>query len=265
MIDLRRLTDLDDPQLTPYRDLTEKDLAREQGVFIAEGKVLVQRLLASDFEVQSILLSEKRLAEFTSFLPDDVPVYLLPAEAVNRVLGYKFHSGVMAAGFRPQSPPLTQVVPGAGRVFLTICPEIANADNLGALIRISAGLGVSAMLLGERCCDPFMRQSVRVSMGTIFRLPIIQSPNLLADLQWLKSIDVELIASVLDASADPLRGVAPTQRMGLLLGNEAQGLDANWIEQCNRRVTIPMKLGTDSLNVSVAAGIMLYHFLGEST
>jgi tRNA G18 (ribose-2'-O)-methylase SpoU len=136
--------------------------------------------------------------------------------------------------------------------------------NLGGLVRLSAGFGADAMILGERSHDPFWRQSVRVSMGTIFTLPIVQSENLLGDLLRLKSEwGIELIATVLDANAQPLAASRRKKRTALLFGGEAQGLDAEVVRACDRRVTIPMHHGTDSLNVAVAAGICLYHFTRE--
>jgi tRNA G18 (ribose-2'-O)-methylase SpoU len=98
-------------------------------------------------------------------------------------------------------------------------------------------------------------------MGTIFRIPIIQSQDLLSDLRRLRERHgVQLLATVLDESAEPLASAPRAARIGLLFGNEAQGLSSQHVAACDRRVTIPMKLGTDSLNVSVAAGIFLYHF-----
>ena len=82
----------------------------------------------------------------------------------------------------------------------------------------------------------------------------------MADLKSLQSRGVELIATVLDESAEPLGDVTPPARTAMLFGNEAQGLSPGHIALCDRRVTIPMKLGTDSLNVAVAAGVFLYHF-----
>ena len=98
-------------------------------------------------------------------------------------------------------------------------------------------------------------------MGTIFSLPIYRSPNLLHDLRRLKNEwGFELAATVLDETAEPLAAAKRAERLGLLLGNEPQGLDEQTASVCDRRITIPMKLGTDSLNVAVAAGIFLYHF-----
>jgi tRNA G18 (ribose-2'-O)-methylase SpoU len=116
------------------------------------------------------------------------------------------------------------------------------------------------MLLGERCHDPFWRQSVRVSMGTLFKLPLGKSEHILLDLQRLKEMGYDLVATVLDPDAEPLDHAPRGNRLGILFGNEAQGLDPDSIAACTRRVTIPMRQGIDSLNVAVAAGIFLYHF-----
>jgi tRNA G18 (ribose-2'-O)-methylase SpoU len=117
------------------------------------------------------------------------------------------------------------------------------------------------MILGERSCDPFYRQSIRVSMGTVFSLNLLQSQDLLRDLRLMKKQwGIELIATVLDESAQPLAETRRSERVGLLFGNEAQGLPNEILAECDRRVTIPMKLGTDSLNVAIAAAVTLYHF-----
>jgi tRNA G18 (ribose-2'-O)-methylase SpoU len=255
---------LDDPRLAPYRNLKERDLAREGDRFIAEGENLVKRLLASRLRTESVLLAERRVAEIAPLAPESIPIYAAPAAMVNQVLGFKFHAGVMAVGVRGASPSIDDVMAAAaagGRVTLLICPEIEKTDNLGALIRIAAAFGVDAMILGERCCDPFFRQSVRVSMGAAFVLPIVRSDHLARDLGRLRGeFGVELIASVLDTDAERLDQVGRSERLGLLLGNEAQGIGGEYLVLCDRRVTIPMKLGTDSLNVAVAAGVFLYQF-----
>jgi tRNA G18 (ribose-2'-O)-methylase SpoU len=254
---------LDDPRLAPYRNLKERDLAREGGRFIAEGENLVKRLLASRLQTESVLIADRHVHEIPPLVPDPIPVYVAPAAVVNQILGYKFHSGVMAVGLRGPSPTIDDVISRGGdqRITLVICPEIEKTDNLGALIRIAAGFGASAMILGERSCDPFFRQSVRVSMGTAFYLPIVRSDDLARDLRRLRDeFAVELIATVLDEDAELLDTIPRPPKLGVLLGNEAQGLPLEYVQLCHRRATIAMKLGTDSLNVAVAAGIFLYHF-----
>src|SRR6185503_6108823 len=99
------------------------------------------------------------------------------ADAVmHGIIGFKFHSGVIACGRAHAGPSLEEICTrAAGKLTLVVCPEIANAENMGAMIRIAAAFGADAMIFGERCCNPFWRQSVRVSMGAVFALPLVRS------------------------------------------------------------------------------------------
>ena len=259
---------LDDPRILPYRNLKDRDLARSGERFIAEGEQVVRRLLDSDYPTESLMLSRRRAGEVAPLAPPDVPVYVLEDALVHQVVGFKFHSGVMAVGRRKPAASLDAVMSAVAnrpRLTLVVLPEVANTENLGALIRISAAFGADALVLGQHCCDPFWRQSVRVSMGTIFSLPLVRSADLLSDLRTLRERwGVELAAAVVGDGAEPLAGAQRGDRLALLFGNEAQGLGEVYVSACQRRVTIPMQLGTDSLNVAVAAAVFLYHFTKEA-
>jgi len=257
------IDNLSDARIDVYTRLKDREAAAMDGRFIAEGELVVRRLLASSYQTESVLLAERRVEEIAPIVPEGVTIYSAPAEMVNQIVGFKFHSGVMACGRRGKAMRLDDLaVLRSGReVNLVILPEIAATDNLGSLIRISSGFGASAVIVGEHSCDPFYRQSIRVSMGTIFSMPMVQSTDLMGDLKRLRDeFEVELVASVADEKAMPLAEAKRSHKMGFLFGNEAQGLSKEQIEACDRQVTIPMQLGTDSLNVSVAAGIILYHF-----
>ena len=259
------IKDMSDPRLRPFLAMKDRELAREGGKFIAEGEHLVRRLLASGYATESVLVAQRRADEMAGVVPDDVPLLVAPAEMLNRIVGFKFHSGVLACGQCGPARSLEQTLPTNPRhLRIVVCEDISNAENLGGIVRISAGFGADLLVLGQRCINPFFRQCIRVSMGTIFRLPLVQSKDLLADLAKLRDRwNVELIATVLDADGQPLARARPSPRVGLLFGGEAQGLTPAAIAACDRRLTIPMKLGTDSLNVAVAAGIFLYHFCSE--
>jgi tRNA G18 (ribose-2'-O)-methylase SpoU len=259
------ILDLDDPRLAPYARLKERDLAREGGRFLAEGELVVRRLLASPrCAVESLLVAGRRVAALAPAVPDHVPIYVAEPDAVNRIVGFKFHAGIMAVGLRPASVDVEALLAGgeSQRWRLLVLPRISKTDNLGALIRIAAGLGTDGVLLGPECCDPYYRQAVRVSMGAVFDLPLARSADLARDLQRLRQAGVQRVAAVLGAGAEPLSSATPARRMAFLLGNEADGLRPEELALCDRRVTIPMDRGVDSLNVAVAAGIILHHFRG---
>jgi tRNA G18 (ribose-2'-O)-methylase SpoU len=261
------LDSIDDARLSAYRNLKDRELARLGGRFIAESDLIVRRLLASGYQTESVLVASRKAEAIAAVVPPQVPLYVLPEAMLDAVIGYAFHTGVLAVGLRQPSPKLQAILPAPEiKSTLVILPEITNAENMGSLIRISSAFGADAIVLGPRCCDPFYRMSIRVSMGTIFSIPMLRSADMPADLANLRNDHgYDLVATVLDSEAEILDRSVRHPRQGILFGNEATGLNPPEIAACNRRVTLPMSRGTDSLNVAVAAGVFLYHFTREST
>ena len=271
---------LDDPRLAVFRDVKATRHPRWAGQFIAEGARLVKRLLQSDYVVESLLLSEGRVEEFSTWLRPDVATFVMPQALVAELVGYNFHCGAMACALRQPSPSLDDIMARGGqRMTFVVCPDVNDPENIGTLIRLGAAFGIDAILLGPACADPFSRRVLRVSMGNALTLPIVCSRDLNADLRRLKSEwQVQLAATVVANSdptdedevvrtptsghpkfAEPLGLADRPARLALLFGNEANGLGPEWLDLCDRRLTIPMR-AADSLNVAIAAGIFLYHF-----
>jgi tRNA G18 (ribose-2'-O)-methylase SpoU len=250
---------LDDPRLDPYRNLRRSNRTRWSGQFIVEGHRVVRRLIDSGLAIDSIVVSEHRRQILDDAVPAGVPLLIVSKPLATELVGYNFHQGVAACGIRPQEPQLDDLVPRMPPPPLIVaCPHMTDPDNLGGLIRLSAGFGVGALLLGSDCCDPYSRRVLRVSMGTAFQLPILESAGLAADLNRLRTQHgFVLLATVLDPHARRLAELAPGRPSVLLLGNEADGLAPEWVALSDERVTIPMA-AADSLNVTVAAGIFLH-------
>ena len=262
---LIEVNEIDDPRLHVYRHLKKTNLTRWSGQFIAEGKKLVVQLLESDFGVESVLTSEKfvdLLEPLTTGRRADVPIYVLPHRLAQMLVGQKFHAGMLGCGIRREPPPLTELASPDRRHLFVACAGTENPDNIGAIIRIAAAFGVTAVLLGAGCSDPFSRRALRVSMGNALRVPIIECGDELETrlLELKRHCNAELVASLLADDAEHLRDTTTDSSVVVLLGNEDAGLSYEFIELADRRVTIPMHSGTDSLNVSVAAGIFLHHF-----
>ena len=259
------ITDLHDPRLRPYTALKDRQLATEAGLFICEGEHNVRRLLASKHKAVSLLVAEHRLDVFAKDIPSDTTVYTAPNELLSSVVGFDFHLGVLACGRRPEEASASSLMPAS---MLVVMPEIRNAENLGLIARAAHALGAGGMLLSDKGCDPFARRVIRVSMGSVLGLPIVRSPRLADDMRLLRDAHgMSMLALVCDEDAQPLtsyRRPAPTQGgssagVAVVLGNEPDGLAESWVELCGERVTIPMAVGVDSLNVAVAAGIVLHH------
>ena len=195
--------------------------------------------------------------------PDErVPLYVAAETLLREVVGFNFHRGALAAGRRHALPSVSELVDGlAARRdrSLVVLPEVTGPENLGLIVRSAAALGAGGVVLGERCCDPFSRRALRLSMGSVLEVPLARSRDLTADLVLLKQqFHYELFAAVLDAGAEPLSDVRWPARPAILFGNEFEGLRDQWLARCDRRITIPMRPGVDSLNLGVAAGVFLY-------
>lgn len=248
----------DDPRLELYRHLKKTNLTRWSGRFIAEGEKVVERLLCSPFEVESLLVSEKR-TDFLDRVARDVKIYALPHAECERLIGFEFHQGILACGLRRKAEPLPELLAGHC-VTVAVAARMTDPDNLGTLLRLASAFGLQAVILGPGSADPWSRRSLRVSMGAAFTVPIVESSDLSRTAGELKSLDFQLLATVLDPSAEPLMKSVRPDRLALVLGNEAQGLSPEEAALCDRAVTIPMSPSADSLNVSSAAAIFLYHF-----
>ena len=256
------IADLDDPRLVHYRHLKATNETRGGERFVVEGEKLVSRLLASRFPTESVLVTDRYEAHHASMIPDDVPTFVIPHGRIEDLVGYHFHRGVLACGLRRSWPDLASTLKNSGpRSSVVVCPTLDKPDNLGAILRIGEVFGVDAVLIGESCPDPLTRRVIRVSMGAAFRLPVYIPGDLIGAVKRLRAdLGYEVIASDAHLDAEPLPQASRPDRFVLLLGSEAFGLGPEWLTLADRRVTIPMKPGADSLNVAVAAGILLYHF-----
>lgn len=256
------IQDINDERIALFRDLPDRKLSDEGKYFIAEGELVLERMLSSGCQVESVLAVESRLERVLELLPPGVRVFSASRQLVSRIIGFKFHLGVIGCGIR--RPPLTLEDMTSGwqeRVTLLVLPDIINTRNLGGLFRNAAGMGADGVLLGPRCCDPYYRQCVRVSMGGVFKIPFVRSEDVAGDLDRLESrFGLESFATVVGGDARTLSEVRRPEKMALLFGSEAQGLSPELVSRCRNRVTIPMHLGSDSLNVAVSAGIILHYF-----
>jgi tRNA G18 (ribose-2'-O)-methylase SpoU len=255
------ISDLDDPRLAVYRSLKATNQTRRLDQFVVEGEKLVARLLVSRFPVVSILATDRFVDRLETPLPAEIPLYVVPFEQVHTLVGFPFHRGVLACGQRRASPNWQEVLPhDARRSTVVIFPQLSNPENLGAIARIGDVFGIDAILAGPSCPDPFSRRVLRVSMGSVLQLPVLISDRIEEIARELESEhQFELWAAVAENSAPDFATLTRPGRLGLVFGDEDRGVDAQWLRLCKRTVTIPMRPGAGSLNVSVAAGVLLHH------
>ncbi len=257
---VRRITHLDIPGLEPYLTLRRPEQHKVEGIFVAEGEKVVRRLLSSGIPVLSILLTTEwyaRLFPDATSLPCDV--YVAEHALLETITGVRLHQGIMAVGRVPQERTLEEELRGLDRPCLLVALDgVVQVENLGVIARTCAAFGVQVLLVGENSCSPYLRRAVRNSMGAVFQLRCIHTPNLRESLTWLRdSCGVHPIVAV-PGSQSLLSGVDLTGDICLILGNEDAGISPEVAALAGQSVAIPIRLGIDSINVASASAVLLY-------
>jgi tRNA G18 (ribose-2'-O)-methylase SpoU len=254
--------DRSDPRLDDFRDLTTADRRPDRpggrGLVIAEGEVVVRRLLHSPYPIRSLLGVPRRIEALHDDLAGvDVPCYRTSADVMADVVGFHLNRGVLAVADRAVQPSPADLVAGAR--LLAVLEGVNDHENLGSIFRNAAGLGVDGILLGPGCADPLYRRSVRVSMGNVLQVPFGPLADWPTGLRWLRDNGFRVLALTPSAEAVPLRAAAaPDRRTAILLGAEGAGLTDAALSAADERVRIPMANDVDSLNVATAAAIAFH-------
>ncbi len=259
-----------DPRVREYLSLKEGDLHRgidpsaPNGCFICEGHFVVQHLLASDYTCRSILVSETKIETYADLLaaaPAEVPIYSTSEETMSRLLGFKFHRGILASGIRkppatqPEIETLLRAAPAA-----IVLENLTNVDNVGGIFRCASALCPpnTAVILSPECCDPLYRKSIRVSMGHALCVPFATlNPWSLDIFQAAGFATIALTPSPDATDINKCRSALGNKKPALLLGAEGPGLDNTTLAKADIRCRIPQRAGVDSLNVMVAAAIAM--------
>jgi len=258
------VADREDPRLDDFRDLNSvdrrPDLPSGKGLVIAEGVLVVRRMLASRFRARAMLGTDRRLGELADDLAGvDAPYYRADADVMAAVVGFHLNRGVLASASRPPELTVTQVLADARTV--AVLEGVNDHENLGSIFRNAAGLGVDAVVFGMGCADPLYRRAVRVSMGHALLVPYAWAEAWPHDLQLLRDNNFRLLAMTPEPSAHTLvQAMADVadDKAAILVGAEGPGLTERAMRASDIRVRIPMSRGTDSLNVATAAALAFY-------
>lgn len=263
-----RLESLDDPRLDAYARLTEHQLRSrlepERAMLVAESRNVIDVALAQGLEPLSFLVDESHLASAADLFaraPEEVPVFVLPQEQLERLCGFKVTRGLLACFRRPVERSVAELLDGARNVV--VLEDLVDVTNVGALFRSAAALGADAVLLSPRCADPLCRRAVRVSMGTVFQVPWTRVeadawPGGCADELRGRGFSLSALALTDDALPIDDPGLDLGQRRALFFGCEGWGLTKATLAACDQALIIPMARGVDSLNVAASSAVAFW-------
>ena len=256
---IERVESAEDPRLEPYRHVGDPAWIRDRGLFVAEGRLVVERLLAlGRFDVHSILVNRAAAAALRESLSGvGAPVLVCDDPTLTTITGYNFHRGCLALVARPA--PLGPAALLDCRCVLAL-EGVGNPDNVGGLFRTAAALGADGVLLNGTSGDPLYRKAIRTSMGAVLRVPFARAEDWRGALAGFRQRGFTVLAltpspEAVDVAdfATPMAG----DRVLILVGAEGPGVDLASLDERDVRVRIPIDSTIDSLNVVVAAGIAL--------
>ncbi|MDK8451045.1 TrmH family RNA methyltransferase [Corynebacterium mastitidis] len=250
-----RIDDPHDPRLDDIRNLNTE----RTDLVVAEGTLVVGRLLESRYPVRQVVGFPQKLDAVD--VPEDIPVYEVDRQTLADAVGFDMHRGLVATADRAPEAPVARVLDGARTI--AVLEGVGDHENIGAIFRNAAGMGVDGVLFGSGCADPLYRRSVRVSMGHVLRLPFAHLRG--GYTTWQRALDEARAAGFRLVSmtphpqavhlADALDGA---EKVALLVGAEGPGLTEHAMRATDVRARIPMAPGTDSLNVATSAAIAFY-------
>ncbi|WPF66737.1 MULTISPECIES: RNA methyltransferase [unclassified Corynebacterium] len=250
-----RIDDPADPRLDDIRHLNTE----RTDLVVAEGPLVVGRLLESAYPVRQVVGFPTKLDALS--VPEEIPVYEVSRETLAAVVGFDMHRGLVATASRVTERTPAQVLDGARTV--AVLEGVGDHENIGAIFRNAAGMGVDGVLFGNGCADPLYRRSVRVSMGHVLRLPFAHFDGTFTT--WQRSLDEVREAGFRLVSMTPhpqavhlAEALDGAEKVALLVGAEGPGLTEHAMRATDVRARIPMAPGTDSLNVATSAAIAFY-------
>ena len=264
------ITTYDAPELDVFARLTQAQLRNrlepEKGVFIAESPKVIARALDAGCEAVSLLMERRHIDGDAKEIIDrcgDIPVYTADREVLAKLTGFELTRGVLCAMKRPKLKTVEELCANARRV--AVLEGIVDSTNVGAIFRCAAALHMEAVLITPTCCDPLMRRSARVSMGTVFQVPWTQigddkdqwpQPGL----QRLRDLGFKTAAMALSDQAVSIddQALMAEEKLAIVLGTEGDGLSEKTIADCDYTVCIPMSHGVDSLNVAAASAVAFW-------
>ena len=270
MPNIIEITDFEAPELDVYARLTENQLVNradpENGLFIAESPVVIERALDGGCVPVSMLMERKHVegqARDVIARCGDIPVYTSDLAVLTKLTGFALTRGVLCAMRRPRKKSVEEVCSGAKRI--AVLENVMNPTNVGAIFRSAAALGMDAVVLTPACSDPLYRRAVRVSMGTVFQIPWTYIGEETADwpgpgMKRLAALGFRTAAMALredSLSIDDPRLTAE-DKLAMVLGTEGDGLADATIAACDYTVRIPMFHGVDSLNVAAASAVAFW-------
>ena len=257
----RQVTAFSNPTVKRLRSLRDKKARREEGLFLAEGlRVIAEakdsgrlpEILAFSAQSASHPLAAEIIAAAEAKGAEAIEV---PGDLLSKMSG-KDNPQMLLGAYRQPATALADINRSASQLWI-VAEKLRDPGNIGTILRTGDAVGAGGLILVDDSADPYSVEAVRASMGAIFT-QIVASARWEEFLLWLRSGPGQLVGTSLKTDTDYL-DADYRQPCFLLIGNESQGLPADYEAACDLLVKIPMAGRADSLNAAVATAVMAFH------
>jgi tRNA G18 (ribose-2'-O)-methylase SpoU len=258
MVTRRELPDAAAPELIPYRTMKAQHSHLGGGVFVAEGDKVVHRLIESRLGLRSVLAPPAEADALEARLRAagrTADLFVAPRAVLEGFTGFPIYQGILALGEVPRPDSLHDLLSGPGPALLTAMDGLTSGENVGAVIRNASAFGARGLIIGPTSAHPYLRRSVRSSMGTVFGQPYVLAASLPESLRQLRALGVTVVAAHPGASACSVHRLPAHQPLCVVLGAEGEGISPEVLDVCDVSASIAMESGVDSLNVAAASAV----------
>ena len=235
------------------RALSQKKVRENNGLFLIEGTRLIEEANSCGIKIKYLIINET--AENVPKINQDCQVLRLPNNLFKKVSNTVSSQGIIAVVEQIEIS-LADIILGTNPLVVVL-NGLQDPGNLGTIIRTSAAAGATAVLLTEGTVDLYNPKVVRSTMGSLFQVPIVSGLDDNEAVKWLNYNSINIMVADLD-SEEYYYSANLKDSFALVIGNENRGANDIWRKAAYKKIKIPILGSTESLNASVAAGIILY-------
>ena len=258
MPEIKVITSKDNPLIKLVCGLQSKaSIRKKEGLFVLEGLRICDDACDNSIWFDKLIISktakEKYVEELSKFYNNANEIFEIPDSLFQKISDTSSPQGVIAV---VKIPSLSPEILKSGRYIAL--ENLNDPSNLGAISRTAEALGVSGIILSSDSVDPYAPKSLRASMGTLLRMPVIILNDFVNE---IKQSGLTSYACVVDSDATPITNISFDDGSILLIGNEANGLTDNAKNMANKQITIPMRGNAESFNAATAAAISMWEMM----
>lgn len=247
---IKEVTSVNNSYIKWLLTLKDKQVRKEHSLFIVEGYHLVEESLKHNV-LKAVLCTEKEVL-------DNINVeekYLVNEQIIKKISSTKSPQNIIGVVSSITNHDLKNII-SKKEVRILILDDINDPGNLGTIIRTSAALGIDAVISSNETVDYYNEKVLRATQGAIFKIPLFKG-DLVKIISTLKQNDITIYGTCLDSSVS-VKEVEKFKKLAIVVGNEAQGVSSKVLALCDKNIILPMKNDVESLNVSIAAALLMW-------